>query len=615
MMFNEDEKMSSVSRSSRISAKSQVIIEAQDKVIAEQGGQISDMAKEMAMMKRMLEEAGLKPVTEVAVEAEKGKGSKKRLPSGSPDGKLWDYPGTGSGTTSGSDYEDDPMDEEERVLKKPDFRKKGRAEVQILSKKAAKKARRLARAKENRLSVDAAKTKAAELPELNVKAPKNLVPVTPAIPVVLELETEPAPPSQANLYSTIAASGPGPGSGHRQEINQGPSVSALPEITPIFKTPLPDGPFKDEIVVEILSIDGRDFVGTVKPTEARRKIYEGVLGLAQDDLAGVKIGYNGGRIITYKLKQQRDIDQLYRCEYFDLERSKGQEVSIISCKIRGVRDPSKRNEQAIKPVRNFQEPYIDDGTRIVRIIGCEYRLLESEILDWLSLYGEVISEITEEPFEDEDEQGPEDRLPAIGNGTYLVRMRLKRDMPNWVPMYGRKVCLSYRGIKKQCSSCYGPHLRRFCKYEKMSLEEYADRFRVRNPYVPEQLYGKLAKFENIAEQERKRLQVATVENSSGSGAVASNEPTRTQAVQIQAKKNHQVKTLVPTSEQLKVTLRRTDGDVWTMSKPETTPNPGAALSKPLNLPTTSVADNVSSFLSGIRASFRSENVNVASVSR
>ena len=68
----------------------------------------------------------------------------------------------------------------------------------------------------------------------------------------------------------------------------------------------------------------------------------------------------------------------------------------------------------------------------MRIIGCEYRLLESEILDWLSLYGDVISEIMEEPYEDRDEPeaDPEDKLPPVGNGTYLVKMRLKRDMPN-----------------------------------------------------------------------------------------------------------------------------------------------------------------------------------------
>ena len=120
----------------------------------------------------------------------------------------------------------------------------------------------------------------------------------------------------------------------------------------------------------------------------------------------------------------------------------------------------------------------------MQIIGCEYRLLESKILAWLSLYGDVITELTEEPFEEENVQGPEEKLPIVGNETYLVKMKLKRYMPNWVPMYGRKVCFSYRGIKKQCNSCFGPHLKKFCKYEKMSLEEYADKFRLRNPYVP-----------------------------------------------------------------------------------------------------------------------------------
>ena len=67
-------------------------------------------------------------------------------------------------------------------------------------------------------------------------------------------------------------------------------------------------------------------------------------------------------------------------------------------------------------------------------------------------------------------------------------------MPNWVPMYGRKVCFSYRGIR----------LRQYCKNEKMSLEEYAEKFRIRNLNVPEQFYGKLAKIENIAEQQKNK---------------------------------------------------------------------------------------------------------------
>ena len=60
-------------------------------------------------------------------------------------------------------------------------------------------------------------------------------------------------------------------------------------------------------------------------------------------------------------------------------------------------------------------------------------------------------------------------------------------------MYGRKVSFVYPGIKKQCSLCFGPHIKFFWKNERMSLPEYAERFRLRNPTIPEHLYGRLAK--------------------------------------------------------------------------------------------------------------------------
>ena len=34
-------------------------------------------------------------------------------------------------------------------------------------------------------------------------------------------------------------------------------------------------------------MDGKDFVGTITPTEARKVILEQVLGLTQEDLAGI----------------------------------------------------------------------------------------------------------------------------------------------------------------------------------------------------------------------------------------------------------------------------------------------------------------------------------------
>ena len=77
---------------------------------------------------------------------------------------------------------------------------------------------------------------------------------------------------------------------------------------------------------------------------------------------------------------------------------------------------------------------------MVQIIGCEYQLLESEILDWLSLFGEVVTKIAEELFEDEKDDQLR-KMPPVGNGVYIVTVSLKKDLPNWTAMYGRKVCL------------------------------------------------------------------------------------------------------------------------------------------------------------------------------
>ena len=79
---------------------------------------------------------------------------------------------------------------------------------------------------------------------------------------------------------------------------------------------------------------------------------------------------------------------------------------------------------------------IDDGTRTVRIIGCEFRLSETEILNWLSCFGEVISEITEEQFEND---GLDPDLPPVGNGliAYVCNFGsvVKQCFKNWTTVF------------------------------------------------------------------------------------------------------------------------------------------------------------------------------------
>ena len=76
-------------------------------------------------------------------------------------------------------------------------------------------------------------------------------------------------------------------------------------------------------------------------------------------------------------------------------------------------------------------------------------------MDWLSVFGQMMTEITEEIYEDLDDPDSQ-KLPPVGKGNYLVSMKLKKDLPNWLPIYRRRICLEYRGNKKQCNWCYGP---------------------------------------------------------------------------------------------------------------------------------------------------------------
>ena len=362
----------------------------------------------------------------------------------------------------------------------------------------AKKNRKLKRKnKEKSSDVVMGTARPAPLPVPPVPPPATALTTAPNVVPNMNRSFDPnvevcVSPTQARLFSEALRNGVRTNVGGQLTNVACPPVLA---VTPVFKTPMPDGPFRDEVVVEVNSINGQQYTGTVTPTEARKVIFEDMLGFAQNDLASVTIGFNRGRIITFKLKQQVDIDQLYEREHFEFGRSVGKDVSLIKCKIRGLRNPANRTAILTRTARfadQHLEQYTDDGTRTVRVIGCDYRLTESQILNWLAIFGEVISEITEEPFE-EVKEGNVSTMQPVGNGTYVVKMKLKSDLPNWVPMYGRKICLEYRGMRRQCNACYGNHLKKNCRWERASMEQLADKIRSSYPEIPEEYFGRLAK--------------------------------------------------------------------------------------------------------------------------
>jgi hypothetical protein len=266
---------------------------------------------------------------------------------------------------------------------------------------------------------------------------------------------------------------------YRTAASQDSREPSKPIRRPTFTTKKPDGAFRDEIVVEIQTLDDQPFKGTITPKEARRNIFEEILGFKQEDLTGFYFAYSGCPIVTFKLKEQFNIDTLESFQEFNLERKSRagneEKTAILRCKIRGIR--STQNNCA-------------EGFRWVKVEGCEYKLEEKQIIDWLSHFGEVKSDISEDTHEESDDSSHD--LPPVGNGIYSVQMKLDRDMPQLIPMHGKRIRLYYRDIIKRCTNCFGSHQRKNCKEEKVPWIKYVEQFINNYPEIPRESYGRWA---------------------------------------------------------------------------------------------------------------------------
>jgi hypothetical protein len=87
----------------------------------------------------------------------------------------------------------------------------------------------------------------------------------------------------------------------------------------------------------------------------------------------------------------------------------------------------------------------------VMVDGCQDQLSETQIRLWLGKYGVIQGDVIEEAVTDVVDNS------IIGTGFYLVAVKLSRRLPNWIPMFGMKVKLSYKGGRMFCKSCFCHH--------------------------------------------------------------------------------------------------------------------------------------------------------------
>ena len=254
----------------------------------------------------------------------------------------------------------------------------------------------------------------------------------------------------------------------------------------MFKTAPPDGPLRDNIIVEIRKVNGVPFKGSLHFKEAKFGIFEGCMKQDPSMIHGLSFAFSDYPIVKFKLKHQINIDSLKPMEFFEFNRSYRvngmQKSDVLQCKIKGIRE--NYSDQA-------EQGDSDPDVRWVKIEWCDYSMEENEILAWLELFGEPISHLTEEIYPDSDSDAD-----PTGNGTFTIKMKLHSPIPQLLPMWGKRIRVYYRGIQKLCSRCFGNHPRRNCRSEKRRWVDYVLDFMERYQDIPAEIYGKWLKVVN-----------------------------------------------------------------------------------------------------------------------
>ena len=295
--------------------------------------------------------------------------------------------------------------------------------------------------------------------------------------------------SRANKTSGLAAAGKATENPEVRRDQANGSEENL-EIEGIFSI-TNEGAMRKEIEVHFLTINGEKFSGTVTRQEAKHIVFKECLGFGDfSNFGGARVGYKGSPTVTFLLNSAINVDEFYPMQRFEFHRKSSingrSHTDIIGCKIVGLRQINRERPQ---PDINQST---DDGTRKITIEGCEYRIPKEVLFQYLEHYGEIVSDIREQLFDDGGEEG----LNRTGN--YTVRIRLEKDIPQLIPIHGKRIKINYPGVSRLCTKCFGKHQKNVCQSRKLSWPEYINKFMSTNPEIGVDLIERPRSVKNLA---------------------------------------------------------------------------------------------------------------------
>lgn len=261
---------------------------------------------------------------------------------------------------------------------------------------------------------------------------------------------------------------------------------AVPEEGHTAKT---EGAVRNNFLVDILKLNGEDFKGTIRHLDAIKLIFVGALGFPPQEFAGAVPGYRGNPTVLFKTKTCFNIDERFATlvNFSFIKRIPGREgetVNTFDCSIRGVRIEDPEDGENGPRYRRTAYTW-------VKVEGADYQLEPHIIKKWLLEYGTIMSDLTEDKVDLELSSDEEELYQGVEltTGTYSVKMLLFDQIPQFLPIGGKKIRIYYRGIQKQCTKCFRRgHLRQACENGEGWLN-YVDNFMIRSKF-DETYYGR-----------------------------------------------------------------------------------------------------------------------------
>jgi hypothetical protein len=197
---------------------------------------------------------------------------------------------------------------------------------------------------------------------------------------------------------------------------------------------------------EVIGINDKTFYGSLSECEIIH-IWEKVLGRSKEEIFAMSYSRSLTRNfkVTFKLNEKLMPVDIYPEQAFVYYRksSPGSESDdAIHCKIIGYSE--------VKPVELGQLTRITAKTN-------DFSVTPAEINAWLAKFGSVSVKY-----------GYEVNSVGVRSDIFETEIVLAKHVPEFLPIAGRKIQISYPGIPRACNNCYQVgHMKRNCRLKKI----------------------------------------------------------------------------------------------------------------------------------------------------